>query len=93
MRDLATGAGVPFTILILPDVTQYLDDRYAWRPIHDAVAEWGRELDVPTYDLLDDFRGMDHLTLMVPLDGHPNAAAHEKIAGFLAGRILEQWPN
>jgi hypothetical protein len=36
--------GIPCTVLILPDVTQNLDDRYAWCPIHDAVTRWGREL-------------------------------------------------
>jgi hypothetical protein len=36
--------GIPFTVLILPDVTQNLDDPYAWCPIHDAVTRWGREL-------------------------------------------------
>jgi len=93
MRDLTAAAGIPFTILILPDVTQELDDRYAWRPIHDAVARWGRELTVPTFDLLGEFRGRDHQSLMVPWDGHPNAAAHEEIAGFLVSRILELWPD
>jgi lysophospholipase L1-like esterase len=90
MRDLAAGAAIPFTVLILPDVTQNLDDRYLWRPIHDAVARWGRELHIPTFDLLNEFRGKDHQALLVPWDGHPNAEAHEYIAIFLVARILEQ---
>lgn len=89
MRDLTAASGMPFAILILPDVTQPLDERYAWRSIHDAVARWGRELRVPTFDLLDTFRGRDHRELMVPWDGHPNAGAHEDMAAFLAARILE----
>ena len=89
MRDLSATAGIPFTVLILPDVTQNLDERYAWRPIHDAVARWGRELQIPTFDLLEQFRGQDHQTLLVPWDGHPNAEAHRQIAAFLATRILE----
>ena len=93
MRDLSTASGIPLTILILPDVTQELDDRYAWRPIHDAVACWGRDLNIPTFDLLNEFRGRDHVTLMVPWDGHPNAAAHGDIATFLVARILELWPG
>jgi lysophospholipase L1-like esterase len=90
MRDLSSAAGVPFTVLILPDVTQDLDHRYLWRPIHDAVARWGRELNIPTFDLLSEFRGRDRQTLLVPWDGHPNAEAHEDIAAFLVARILEQ---
>ena len=90
MRDLSAAAGIPFTVLILPDVTQDFDDRYAWRTIHDAVGRWGRELDIPTFDLLNEFRGQDHQTLMVAWDGHPNAEAHRQIATFLVARILEQ---
>lgn len=93
MRDLAAASGIPFVILILPDVTQHLDDGYAWRPIHDAVTRWGRELNVPTYDLLPAFQGRDHVALMVPWDGHPNAIAHQEIAAFLVARILELWPD
>lgn len=93
MRDLASASGIAFEILILPDVTQPLDERYPWQPIHAAVARWGRELSIPTSDLLDQFRGRDHRTLMVPWDGHPNAAAHEEIATFLVGRILGMWPK
>ena len=93
MRDLAAAAGIPFAVLILPDVTQELDDRYAWRPIHDAVARWGRELGIPAFDLLDAFRGRDHQALMIPWDGHPNAAAHQEIAAVLVARILERWPD
>jgi lysophospholipase L1-like esterase len=89
MRDLSSAAGVTFTILILPDFTQRFDDGYGWRPIHEAVASWGRELGVPTFDLLDTFRGEDNQTLWVPWDGHPNAEAHRRIAEFLAARVLE----
>ena len=93
MRAIAMASGIPFAIMILPDVTQQLDETYTWRPIHDAVARWGRELGVPTFDLLNTFRGRDHRELMVPWDGHPNAEAHQEIAAFLATRILELWPN
>jgi lysophospholipase L1-like esterase len=93
MGDLSAAAGIPFAVLILPDVTQSLDDRYGWRTIHDAVARWGRELQIPTYDLLDEFRGQDNRALMVPWDGHPNADAHRQIATFLVARILERIPG
>lgn len=89
MLDRCAAARIPFTVLILPDFTQTFDDRYNWRPIHDAVASWGREMDVPVYDLLATFRGEDHQALLVPWDGHPNAEAHRRIAEFLVARILE----
>src|SRR5262245_12819816 len=93
MRDLSAAAGIPFTVLILPDFAQEFDGRYAFRTIHDAVARWGRELNIPTFDILNEFRGRDHQTLLVPWDGHPNAQAHLEIAQFLVARILEQVPE
>lgn len=89
MRDLCAAARIPFMVFILPDFTQEFDDRYGLQKIHDAVASWGRELDVPVFDLLDTFRGEDHQTLLVPWDGHPNAEAHRRLGEFLVARILD----
>ncbi len=90
MRDLSAAAGAPFTILMLPDFTQPFDESYAYRKIHNAVASWGRELNIPEFDLLTTtFRGQNHEAFWVPWDGHPNADAHRKIAEFLVDRILE----
>jgi lysophospholipase L1-like esterase len=93
MRDLCATAGIPLVVFILPDFTQNFDDRYPFRRIHDAVASWGSELDVPVVDLLTVFRGEDHQALLVPWDGHPNAAAHRRIAEVLVARILEDPPK
>jgi lysophospholipase L1-like esterase len=90
MRDLAAAAASSFTILMMPDFTQHLDDRYGLRKIHDAVARWGRELDIPVFDLLELFHGEDQSKLIVPWDGHPNAEAHRRIADFLVDRILDE---
>jgi lysophospholipase L1-like esterase len=89
MRDLARARKIPFAVLVLPDFTLSFDDRYRWRPIHEAVVSWGKELEIPVFDLLSTFRGQDHQTLWVPWDGHPNAEAHRQIAMFLAARIAE----
>jgi hypothetical protein len=89
MRDLCAAAGLPFTILMLPDFTVDFDERYLFRPIHEAVLSWGRELNVPAFDLLIPFLGQDHQTLWVPWDGHPNADAHRRMAELLVARILE----
>jgi lysophospholipase L1-like esterase len=90
MRDLAHAAGDPFTILMMPDFTQPFDDGYGLTKIHEAVARWGRELDIPVFDLLTLFMGEDHSTLIVPWDGHPNAEAHRRMGEFLVGKILEE---
>ena len=42
------------------------------------------------FDLLTLFRGEDHRAWLVPWDGHPNAEAHQRIAAFLVGKILEE---
>jgi len=89
MRDMCAATGIPFAVLILPAVTESFDDQYTYRPIHEAVASWGREMGVPVFDLLMLFRGENHLSLLVPWDGHPNAEAHRRIAEFLVARILE----
>jgi len=89
MRDLCAARGIPFTVLMMPDFTQPFDDHYAWRPIHEAVLRWGRELNVPAFDVLIPFRNDDHTALWVPWDGHPNAEAHRRIAEFLIARIRE----
>lgn len=89
MRDLSKAAGARFSVLMLPDFTQDFDQRYGFGIIHDAVVAWGRELDIPTYDVMNDFRGEDHLKLWVPWDGHPNDEAHRRIAEILVARILE----
>ena len=89
MRDLCAAERIPFVVFILPDFTQDFDDRYGLQKIHDAVASWGRELDVPVFDLLTALRGTDHQTLLVPWDGHPNAEAHRRLAEFLVARIVD----
>lgn len=91
MRDLSAAAGAGFEVLMMPDFTQEFDERYAWRVIHDAVLEWGRELEIPTEDMLDLFRGEDHERWWVPWDGHPNAEAHRRIAERLASKVLARF--
>lgn len=88
MRDLSAAAGIPFTILMLPDFTVDFDERYPFKTIHDAVISWGREMGVPAFDLLTPFLGQDHQTLWVPWDGHPNAEAHRRLAALLVSTVL-----
>jgi lysophospholipase L1-like esterase len=73
---------------MMPDFTQAFDERYGFERIHNAVAGWGRELKIPVFDLLTLFRGEDHMAWLVPWDGHPNAAAHQRIASFLVDKIV-----
>lgn len=90
MRDLSAAAGATFTVLMLPDFTQPFDDRYAYRKIHSAVADWCRDLHIPEFDLLNTFRRQDHEAFWVPWDGHPNAEAHRWMAEILVQQVLDQ---
>ena len=60
------------------------DASYPDGVIHRAVAEWSRELGADVVDLMPMFQGQDHRQFMILVDGHPNARAHEMIAGVLA---------
>jgi lysophospholipase L1-like esterase len=90
MLTICAARGVAFLVLIVPDFTQPFDSRYPFGEIHQAVSAWGRELGVPTFDLMTIFRDRDHVELQVQGDGHPNPEAHREIARFLADRILER---
>lgn len=81
-------SGVPLLVMILPDFTQWFDARYPDLVIHRAVATWGGELGFEVVDVLPIFHGKDHRMFWLPTDGHPNAAAHEIVAGILRDRLI-----
>lgn len=81
-------AGAPLLVLVLPDTTEPFDASYPYGSIHGQVLAWSRELGVPAVDLLDTFRGRNHVDYMVPADGHPNARAHDLIAAELRDWIV-----
>ncbi|HTL47921.1 MAG TPA: SGNH/GDSL hydrolase family protein [Verrucomicrobiae bacterium] len=74
-------------VFILPDFTQPFDASYPYRGIHRAVAEWGKELGIPVFDLLPYFEGKVHTHFAVSGDGHPNPLAHRAIAGAMVKRL------
>ena len=86
--DTCSRAGVPLLVMILPDFTQWFDARYPNLVIHRAVATWGGELGFEVVDVLPNFHGKDHRLFWLPTDGHPNAAAHEILAGVLRDRLI-----
>ena len=83
-------AGIPLLVMILPDFTQQFDASYAEAGIHRAVAAWGKDLRIETADLMTVFEGQDHQQFWLPADGHPNARAHDVVAGVLRDRIVER---
>lgn len=81
-------AGIPLLVMVLPDFTQQFDAGYPDTIIHRAVTAWGEELGIETADLMPVFRGQDHQLFSLQGDGHPNARAHEVLAGVLRDRIV-----
>lgn len=67
--------GIPVILAIYPELIK-LDD-YPFKRIHNKVLTLGESLGFYTLDLSPAFKGMDNKSLTVPLDGHPNARAHE----------------
>jgi lysophospholipase L1-like esterase len=92
---LCRRASVPLILVVLPDFSRDLDGTYPFRPIHQSVAGWGRELDIPTVDLLPVFIEEHPTTLQyrVDGDGHPNAAAHRRIAELILPEVRKALPS
>lgn len=90
IHDHVRGLSAELVVAILPDFTQPFDGSYRLAPIHEAVREWCRAMDVPVVDVLDALRGEDSGALQVPGDGHPNAEAHRRMARALHPAIVER---
>lgn len=89
MAALCADRQIPFHLVILPSFIMTLDDSYPYTLIHERVMSWGKELGVPTLDLLALFHGLDVREHSVPGDGHPNAAAHRMIAAAIRRHLAE----
>jgi hypothetical protein len=85
-------SGMPLLVMILPDFTQWFDANYPDTVIHRAVADWSRELGIESVDLMPRFQGQDHRLFPILTDGHPNARAHEMIAGILRDWVVADLP-
>lgn len=83
MARLCQQKKVPLLVFLLPDFDEHFDESYGPAPIHQKVKQWGKELGVPVYDLLDRLRGEGHKQYRLD-EGHPNEKGHAAIAGFVA---------
>jgi lysophospholipase L1-like esterase len=83
MRDRCHDAGARFGIVLFP-LLQRLDAQ-PFAALHDDVANAARTLDVPFLDLSSELQLSREVDLWVhPVDHHPNARAHGRVAGRLA---------
>ncbi|MCL5270934.1 MAG: SGNH/GDSL hydrolase family protein, partial [bacterium] len=80
---LCRRRGIPLLLVILPDFFFPFDRNYPYASIDETVRGWGRDLKIPTLDLLPDFMGTPPGRYRLA-DGHPNAPAHEKIGKAIA---------
>ncbi len=80
MVELARQRHIRIALVIFPEFYQ-LDGDYPFERIHALVAATGRELGLPTLDLLPVFRGRRAQDLWVHVtDHHPNQVAHQQAA-------------
>lgn len=89
MHAVCTAAGVGFSVVTIPSFPVPFDETYAFGGIHGQVVSQVRALGGFALDALDGLRGADHEALLVPGDGHPNAAGHERLAALIADHLLE----
>ena len=90
--SVAKERSIPLGLVAFPVLAQLAEESYPFERIGDRVLRFGRSHRVPTYNLLDDFRGHDGPELWISaLDQHPNADAHaiaaEGLALFTAGLV------
>ena len=77
---LARKHNFKLALVILPELYQ-LDGSYPFEAVHRLVANTGKELGIPTLDMLPVFKGLDPSALWVhPTDHHPNRDAHALVA-------------
>jgi len=89
MAGFCRQRATPLLLVVLPDFYFPLDGRYPWPAIHATVDRWGAELRIETVDLLQQFLATHapYGQFRVEGDGHPNAAAHHRIAELLAPEV------
>lgn len=83
MRDVAAAKGARFTVLLLPSTSSDQDQRDGAAKLAALLREDGVDyLDIahdPAFPNADD--------LYYPVDGHPRAEWHRRLAEYIAGRI------
>ena len=79
--------GAPMLVVVFPMMVDFAS--YPLGAAHARVRQFCESQGIPVLDLLPSFAGRDASQLIVLLDGHPNARAHE----IFAARILEHLRN
>lgn len=90
LRQATAALDVPMLLVLFPIFDSDLDDDYAYRDLHAQVAAAARELDIPYFDLLPTYEGIDGRELAaVPfVDPHPSPHAHWLAATAILERLL-----
>lgn len=75
IASIAEGHGIPALLVTYPALFKL--DNYPLIDIHQKILRTGNSYGFYTFDLSPAFKGMDDTSLSLPIDGHPNARAHE----------------
>ena len=95
MRDTAARDGVPFVIMIIPDIHD-LSPGSPFGPLYGKIETEFQAMNIPTVNTFDRFRkefGGDVTRLWIQSDDpHPNAGGHALMADVLYRYLVEQDP-
>lgn len=82
LRRLARGQSVPLVLVVFPVFDGPLDERYAYRELHDKIRAAAADLKIPVLDLLETYDDVEPRRLpVIPFsNAHPNELAHRLAA-------------
>ena len=95
MRDMTAKDGVPFLVMIIPDIHD-LSPGTPYKDIYTKIETAFKAMNIPTTNTFDAFQkdfGDDVSKLWIQSDDpHPNAKGHQEMADALYGYLVENNP-
>lgn len=92
LRDLCRSAGIPFSVLLIPDISQLGDP--AWQGFNRWLARLCQDLAIPFTDATPALEAAgDPTTLyLLPHDAHLSPRGHAIASGVLGSKLLGRVP-
>lgn len=88
-RSKCAARGIRLIIALLPAFATFTEDAYPLPRYRSAVQAFGEEADIPVVDLHEPFWGESGRRYWInPLDPHPDEAACDIMATYLADRLV-----
>lgn len=93
LRDFVQSHGGTLRVVTFPFL-QALGDNYEYQPIHDELARFWEEINVPHLDLLPTFKGLSSAQVSVNrYDPHPNEEANALAAKAIEAFLIQETKN